>query len=240
MFNFMRPLPQALALLAALNLPAFAENPLGIPAEYKLLYTQDFSGPEAQKDFVYTDPAAWRKSEGEKPALELVKQSKYEPPFRSPVNIAILTGKAFGDFILEADCLQTGKEYGHRDMCIFYGYQSPSKFYYTHLATAADPNAHNCFIVNDAPRKSFASDVSKGVNWGLGIWRHVRLERRASDGTIRVFFDDMTTPVMTANDKTFGAGAVGFGSFDDTGKVANIRIWGASMEERPTVGLSTP
>jgi hypothetical protein len=33
---------------------------------------------------------------------------------------------------------------------------------------------------------------------------------------------------------------VGFGSFDDTGKFANIRIWGVSMEERPNVGFSTP
>jgi hypothetical protein len=98
--------------------------------------------------------------------LELVKQSAYQPPFRSPINIALIKGKAFGDFILEADCLQTGKEYGHRDMCLFYGFLSPSRFYYTHLATAADPNAHNCFVVNDAARRNFASHVSKGVDWG--------------------------------------------------------------------------
>jgi hypothetical protein len=228
------------ALLPVLYVTTRAENPAGVPAEYKLLCTQDFSSLLALKDFVYTDPKAWQISPGEKPALELVKQSEYKPPFRSPVNIALIAAKAFGDFVIEADCLQTGKEYGHRDMCIFFGYQSPSKFYYTHLATAADPNAHNCFIVNEAPRKSFASEVSKGVNWGVGVWHHVRLERRSSDGTIRVFFDDMTAPVMTAHDTTFGAGAVGFGSFDDTGKVANIRVWGTTMEERPVIQLSTP
>ena len=32
----------------------------------------------------------------------------------------------------------------------------------------------------------------------------------------------MTLPIMTATDKTFGDGFVGFGSFDDTGKVDNI------------------
>jgi hypothetical protein len=30
---------------------------------------------------------------------------------------------------------------------------------------------------------------------------------------------------MLANDKTFKDGYVGFGSFDDSGKVDNIRIW---------------
>lgn len=213
---------------------AWAENPAGIPAEYKLLYSQDFTAPTALADFAFTDIAAWKLSAGDKPALELVQQSNYQPPFRSPVNIALIAGKAFGDFILEADCLQTGKEYGHRDMCIFYGYQGPSKFYYTHIATAADDHAHNCFIVNDAARIKFASDVTKGAEWGLGVWRHIRLERMASTGTVRVFFDDMKAPIMTAEDRTFGPGAVGFGSFDDTGKIANVRIWGVEMEAAKT------
>jgi hypothetical protein len=68
----------------------------------------------------------------------------------------------------------------------------------------------------------------------------VRLERKASDGTIRVFFDDMSTPVMTANDRTHGAGAIGFGSFDDTGKIANIRVWGVSMEDRAPLEFPQP
>jgi hypothetical protein len=125
------------SMLVAFAVGAFAENPAGIPPEYKLLYAQDFADSAAAKDFVFTDPGAWQISSGDKPALELVQQSNYKPPFRSPVNIALIAGKAFDDFILEADCLQTGKEYGHRDMCFFYGYQSPAKFYYTHLATAA-------------------------------------------------------------------------------------------------------
>ena len=41
-------------------------------------------------------------------------------------------------------------------------------------------------------------------------------------------------PIMVAEDKTFGAGCIGFGSFDDTGKVDNIRIWGPSMEAKRT------
>ena len=36
---------------------------------------------------------------------------------------------------------------------------------------------------------------------------------------------------MTGTDKTFGSGAIGFGSFDDTGKVTNIKVWSARVEE---------
>ena len=222
-------------LLTAVTGSAFAENPAGIPKEYRLVYSQDFTKADALKDFVFTDANAWKLSTSEgKPALELVQQSKYKPPFRSPLNIALIKDKAFGDFIVEADCLQTGKEYGHRDMVFFYGYQGPAQFYYTHIATAADNHAHNCFIVNNAARTKFAGEVTKGVNWGLNEWHKVRLERKASDGTVRVFFDDMTKPIMVAEEKTFGPGAIGFGSFDDTGKITNIKVWSTGVEEQKT------
>jgi len=218
-----------------MNLNA-ADNPEGIPAGYHLVYSQDFTSPSAINDFSFTDPTAWKISEGDgKRALELVKQSDYKPAVRSPVNIALIKDKVIGDFVVEAQCLQTGKEYGHRDMCVFYGFQSPTQFYYTHVATAADDHAHNCFIVKDAPREKFAKETTKGVNWGLGVWHKLRVERKASDGTVRVWFDDMNKAIMTGEEKTFGPGAIGFGSFDDTGKVANIRVWAKEKPEAKTV-----
>ena len=228
-------LPFSLPLICLLTASAFSENPTGIPADYRLVYSQDFAKDDATKDFLFSDPTAWNVSEGDgKKALELVKQSDYQPAVRSPFNIALIKDKVFGDFVVEAECLQTGKEYGHRDMCFFYGYQGPAKFYYTHIATKPDDHAHNCFIVNDAPRVKFAKEINDGVNWGLGVWHRVRVERKASDGSVRVFFDNMEKPIMVAQDKTFGAGAIGFGSFDDTGKVANIKVWSKTVETKPT------
>lgn len=221
--------------LGAAAVIARAENPAGIPADYRLLYAQDFKKPDALQDFVFSDPTAWKVSEGDgKAALELVKQSVYKPAVRSPLNIALLKDKVFGDVIFEAECLQTGKEYGHRDMVFYYGFQEPAKFYYTHIATAADDHAHNCFIVNNAPRAKFARETTKGANWGLGVWHRVRIERKASAGTVRVFFDDLEKPIMTGEEKTFDKGFIGFGSFDDTGKITNIKVWGKSAETKET------
>lgn len=204
-----------------------------LPAGYKLLYEQNFERADALKDFVMSDPRAWKIAKDEKgAALELVKQSDYKPAVRSPVNIALLADKSFGDFILEADLIQTGREYGHRDMCLYFGFQTPTKFYYAHIATAADDHAHNVFLVNEQPRIKIAKQTTQGVQWGLGVWHKVRIERTLSDGTIKVFFDDLSQPIMVAQDTTFGAGHIGFGSFDDTGKIDNIRIWGPSAEAR--------
>lgn len=102
------PILFAACLLAAVP-AAVGENPAGIPADYQLLYTQDFSKPAALADFVFTDPNAWKLSEADgKAALELTKQSAYKPAVRSPVNIALLKDKIWGDVIVEAECLQTG------------------------------------------------------------------------------------------------------------------------------------
>ena len=183
-----------------------------VPAGYKLLYEQKFDKADVIKDFAMTDPGAWRIADtNHQRALELVRQSKYKPDVRSPVNIALIADKVFTDFILEVDLIQTGREYGHRDMCLIYGVQNPTNFYYTHIATAADPNAHNIFIVKNAPRTNIAKETTKGANWGLNVWHKVRLERDTKAGTIRVYFDDLSKPIMIAEDKNFTSGSIGFG-----------------------------
>jgi hypothetical protein len=212
----------------ALIIFAFALN--SVAADHKVLYEQKFDTAAARKGFTMTDAAAWRFSPSN--ALELTKQSDYKPIVRSPVNIALIADHVFEDFVLDVDLMQTGREYGHRDMCLFFGFQTPTNFYYAHIATAADPNAHNIFIVNGKPRTNIAKKTTKGVNWGLGVWHKVRLERTVADGAIRVFFDDMNEPIMVAEDKTFLSGYIGFGSFDDTGMVDNIRIRGPKVERK--------
>lgn len=214
-----------------------ADQP-AVPAGYQMVYEQNFDKPEALQHFAFTDSEAWKlhQTQGTN-ALELAKQSNYQPAVRSPVNIALLAGQAFGDFVLEANFIQTGKEYGHRDMCVFFGFQDPKHFYYVHMATKADDHAHNIFIVNGTPRTKIAEKTTQGVDWGLNLWHRVRIERRLEEGTVKVFFDDMTSPIMTAKDTTFKTGHIGFGSFDDTGMVDNIRIWAPTSEKRTAPGF---
>jgi len=158
-------------VLACLGIFTFWFSPLlyaqQTPADYKLLYEQDFEEGSSLKDFMITDAGAWRISEGkEGQALELYGKSQYKPAVRSPLNIALIKEKKFGSFILEAELQQTGKEYGHRDLCLFFGAKDSSNFYYVHMASRADPNAHNIFLVNDAPRKNIATNTTEGINWG--------------------------------------------------------------------------
>ncbi len=199
-----------------------------IPDGYQLLYEQNFDGAEALEEIEFTDPLAWKLGQGKgNQALEIFKASQYAPRFRSPFNIALLKTQKLGSFVLEADLQQTGKEYGHRDLCLFFGAKDPSNFYYVHIASQADSHAHNIFLVNDAPRVAIGNKVTEGVDWGeTDSWHKVRLERDLDKGTIKVYFDDMTKPIMETTDHHFDYGYIGFGSFDDVGKFDNIKIWG--------------
>jgi len=203
-------------------------------SDYELVYTQNFDAPQAFHDFDYTDESAWKIStnDGNK-TLELFGESNYRARVRSPFNIALLTEPIVGNFVMEVRLAQSGREYGHRDLCLFFGFQNPTNYYYVHLATVADDHANNIFLVNDEPRVKIASKTTTGTDWGdTNSWHTARIERSVEEGTIRVYFDDMETPIMEATDTHFGAGRIGFGSFDDTGRFDDIKIWTPEVIKR--------
>ena len=128
-----------------------------------------------------------------------------------------------------ARVLTTQRGYGHRDMCLFFGWQDPEHFYYVHLGQEMDDHANQIFIVKEAPRSKISEHTTEGTPWDAQ-WHTVKISRRVASGSIRVFWDDMETPVMTATDRTFGWGQIGLGSFDDTGFWDDVRLYGEVME----------
>ena len=129
------------------------------------------------------------------------------------------------DFVLDVQLRSTEKDYGHRSLCLFFGYQSPTRFYYVHFGKKADAHANSIFLVNEQPRVSIAKERTDGTEWD-DHWHRARIRREIDSGRIEVFFDDMEKPVMWTVDHTFGHGRVGIGSFDDRGDFDIVRLWG--------------
>ena len=172
-----------------------------------------------------TDPNQWRIEQvGDTNVMSLVGQSDYTPPYRSPANINLVQDLVIGSFIMELNLASTVQENPYQDLCLFFGYQDPANFYYVHIATRPDDVHHKIHVVDDADRTSITTDHNNGVSWGSD-WHTVRLVRDIDTETIEVYFDDMTTAVMTAIDNRFQFGKVGVGSFDDTGRFDNISLW---------------
>lgn len=184
-----------------------------------------------RSNLIFSDPAAWKFVADENGRGDLTLdydrkayKSPYAPKHRSPIHIALVRQFPFTDFALDIEVMSTTELYGHQDACLFFGFQDPQHFYYVHLAPTPDANAHNVFIVNDAARKNLLEPQKKGIAWKKDTWHKLRLLRQGSTGKIAVYFDDFTTPVLTADDKTFAKGFVGFGSFDDTARFRNLRV----------------
>lgn len=199
-------------------------------ADWPELLVENFE--DGARRWQATDPAAWKVEEigGGHAYSQFVRQSKYKPPHRSPYNISLVKDLVVGDFELTAKVKSTIPDYGHRDACLFFGYQDPAHFYYVHFGKQTDDHANQVFIVNDKPRSKISLTTTKGTPWTDG-WHVVRLVRTIADGKIAVYFDDLEKPAMTAEDKTFGAGQVGIGSFDDTTLWDDVVIRGIRQQK---------
>ncbi len=212
-----------LFLFASLILPTLRS------ADLPLIFRDDFTA--GAKEWESTDPKAWKITEIDgNPAYEILGGSQYEPPFRSPLNIAIRRDGIVGDFIFTARVRTTRESYDHRDMCVVFGYQNPSNFYYIHLGQRTDPHANQIFLVNEAPRVAISEKTTEGTPWVTGKWHDVKIVRTVASGRIEVYFDDMTTPTHLAHDKTFTWGRVGIGTFDDKGIWDDVELHGVAVE----------
>ncbi|MCB1231951.1 MAG: hypothetical protein KDN19_16905, partial [Verrucomicrobiae bacterium] len=203
-----------------------------------VLFTDDFS--EGADHWEPTDPEAWKisKLDDGNEVYEILGGSKYEPPHRSPFNIALLKNVVVGDFTLTARVMTKQTSRGHRDMCLFFGYQDPAHFYYVHLGEKKDDHANQIFIVNDAPRTKISEKATDGTPWKDGTWHQVKLVRKVASGLIEVYFDDMKTPTHVAHDKHFAWGQVGLGTFDDKGLWDDVELGGVKVEGAGGAGSS--
>jgi hypothetical protein len=177
-----------------------------------------------------SDPRAWKITEQKgNHVYSQFQASVVKTPVRSPFNRALVKDLIVGDFVLDLKLQSTKADYGHRDLCLFFGYQDPAHLYYVHFGRNTDEHANQIFIVNGEPRKKISTKTTPGTEWTDG-WHHARIVRRIGPGTIDVYFDDMEKPVMKAIDRSFTWGQVGIGSFDDTGNFDDFALYGTKAE----------
>lgn len=177
--------------------------------------------------WTFADPAAWTWSKEEGQAvLTLKQQQAYKPKFRSPFNLAWLKITDWKSFTLTVEGQLTKFDQGNNDLCIAFAREDDTRFYYAHLGETADGNHHQIHLVDHADRRPITATRTAGTPWQPGQWHRLKVVHDAVSGMMTVFFDDMTKPVLTAENKTLSHGWIGLGSFDDLGKFRNLQIQG--------------
>ena len=164
----------------------------------------------------------------------ILAEAGAEPPGpRRPFEFAVLTtGPAFGSVQIDAEVrLDTPVEIVNRDVILVFGYQSPTQYYYAHFSTDNTIYAHNgIFKVDNADR--FRLDDQWNGTTGAppaitdAAYHKVRVRHCAESGEIAVYVDGSRTPLMTAMDHTFRSGRIGFGSFDNVGRMRALTVTG--------------
>jgi hypothetical protein len=164
----------------------------------------------------------------------LAEAGVQRPGPRRPFEYAVLNaGPVFSSVDIRAQVrLDEPVTLTNRDVIIVFGYRSDTEFYYAHLSTDHTIYPHNgIFKVNNADRERIDyqwNGRSRGANPAVvdEKWHDVRVKYLAATGEIAVYVDGSRDPLMTARDTTFGSGRVGFGSFDNRGRMRGLSVVG--------------
>ncbi|MFB9834398.1 PQQ-dependent sugar dehydrogenase [Actinoallomurus acaciae] len=191
-------------------------------------------GTAGAKNWAPVTPSKWRFDGNQ---VILAEPGTERPGPRRPYEYAVLTkGPKFGTERIDADVrIDTPTDVTNRDVIIVFGFQSDTQFYYAHLSQDNSIYPHNgIFLVDNADRQRLEDQWdpvrSRGAPPSISDlkWHHVTVIRHLDTGEIAVYLDHAKDPRMTAVDTTLGAGRVGFGSFDNTGRVRDLKVTGTA------------
>ncbi|WP_197288280.1 sorbosone dehydrogenase family protein [Nocardia sp. NRRL S-836] len=194
------------------------------------------SGATSARSWEPVTPALWQFPGRE---VVLAQPGVARPGPRRPFEYAVLRkGPAFGSVQFDASVrLDTPVAESNRDVVIVFGYRSDTEFYYVHLSSDNSIYPHNgIFVVNNADRLRLDHqwDAARSVGAAPAVtdtgWHRVRVRHCADTGEIAVYLDGSRHPLMTAVDRTFPSGRVGFGSFDNVGRLRDLRVRGEGVQ----------
>lgn len=171
------------------------------------------------------------RSEADNPRLVLVKPGVQRPPLRRPTQFVLLKGEPWWDVTVDASIktLRPDSVTG-RDVCVLFGYRDDTHFYYAHLCSDSNGGTHNVIVKVDGNKRKAILREKKPAPRLTSAWHHARVTH-TTDGEIKVYLDDMETPMMTAHDEDYPVGRVGLGAFDDPAMFDDVCVSGQRLDE---------
>ncbi|MBB3663239.1 hypothetical protein FB384_002143 [Prauserella sediminis] len=183
-----------------------------------------------QRDWSPLHPDKWSFSD-----RQVIQAERGDPPEgpRRPFEYAIVdAGPELGSVRYRATVrIDEPVTRNDRDVVLIFNYRSPTSFYYVHLSQDNTIYPHNgIFKVDDADRERIDDQWNGESGARPAIddreWHDVRVDHHAPSGRIAVHIDGSPKPLMTAKDTTFSGGRIGFGSFDNYGRIRDVTAVG--------------
>ena len=181
---------------------------------------------DAQDQLKLLNPDNWKTGiiEGKK-SLIIHTPGEQRPPVRRPSEFALWNdGKVFANPVITTTaCSLEPASLKARDICIIFGYQDDTHFYYTHISSNSDGEHHTVIMRVDGKSRTRINDRAFPKPPLKDGWNTIRVQHLET-GAIKVWVNDLETPAMTADDTTYPSGGIGFGSFDDRAAFSTLSI----------------
>ena len=171
-------------------------------------------------------PESWKTGTVEgKESLILDVAGEQRPPVRRPAEFALWKdGQAHKNPVVTTTaCSLEPAATVNRDICILFGYQDDTHFYYTHVSSNSDGKVHTVIMRVDGDSRTRINHEERPEAPLKDGWNTIKVQHLET-GAIKVWVNDLETPVMTANDTTYPSGGIGFGSFDDRAAFSTFSV----------------
>jgi hypothetical protein len=165
------------------------------------------------------------------PTLSLLVPKPSTQP-RRPSQFAIAETPDYMKVTVEAEMKQepAAVRNRHNSVMIAYAWKDENHFNYAHMSVDSPEKVehHNgVFTVNGGDRVR-VSPQEGPASLTNENWHKVKLVYDGTSGKVQVWVDGVTSPSLTAIEKSYGAGKVGIGSFFDMGQFRNVKITGSN------------
>jgi len=143
---------------------------------------------------------------------------------RAPVQYALLESQPSGCFTLD---VEVNSDIESTSLIIVYAWKDPIHFDYVHLSTdtARKQPVHNgIFHVYGGDRVRISNDEGVAALAPATKWTGVRIVYDASTHLVETWIDGQLNPSLRAVDFSLGAGAIGLGSFFNTGNFRKFSL----------------
>ncbi len=193
-----------------------------------LLVSDDFEQENFDNWLIHPSENWILKRDNDSKVLALQEPGK-QGKVRAPTAYALLKDFDVTDFVF------TGKIKSYqdpnilaRDMVVIFHYQGPTHFYYVHFSAKSDDKHNIISIVNGKDREKINHEPSGASQARLTDTEFHKFKVSYDSKTHKMlaYLDDMAEPILTATDSTLTHGLIGLGSFDDTGCVDYVKLWG--------------
>jgi len=220
-----------LVLLAIVGIcqPLKAQDIKTLLKGYHVAFNEGF-GDKSKSNFIFSDSTRWLITKNGTPGKDIKCTSpKTDLTVAThPTQYAIIKDVMAGDFVMEFDFMQKGRDFTLRDVCVLYAFKDSSNYSFVQAASEETKLSHNVFVPQAGSWRKVGKATNKGFVWAYEKWHAIRVVRQTLNHTLELYIDNIL--VVSTNADTDGVGQLGIGTYGSDFKIDNLKVWMPEMK----------